>query len=182
LGLFALGALGGAVVTGLVVAGLGAVVQPNAGVFASGITVGVVGFALAVHDVRTKPFRALGIRRQTCPGWFRRFGPKRAWVMWGFDLGLGFSTIRVCSLYWMLTLYAVAFVPPVLAPAVFAAYGLTLALALFMAALVQRRHPEYRSPGLGLLGLAARVQMAGSVALLVVSFMVLAVATINNAT
>jgi hypothetical protein len=172
-GLFTLGAMSGAVVTGSTLAALAFVVQPAAGFVSSGIAVGLIGLVLAITDFRFRPFGVLRIRRQTCPNWFRRFGPKRAWLLWGFDLGLGFSTIRVCSLYWMLLLFVVAFLPPILAPAVLALYGLTLALSLAATALTERRHPEYASPGLGLLQAAGRVQVLGSTTLVVVSLIVL---------
>jgi hypothetical protein len=90
-------------------------------------------------------------------------GPRTVWPIWGLDLGLGFSTIRLSSLYWFMVLFVAAFVSPVLAPLALAFYGLGLCAAL--AAVVVQKSRKARpvtggSPGLGLLHAASSVRLA----------------------
>ena len=70
------------------------------------------------------------IRRQTRPHWWRTHGPYRAALMWGFDLGLGFTTIRVASLYWAVLVAVLLFASPASGALVFAAYGLAIGVDL----------------------------------------------------
>lgn len=74
----------------------------------------------------------LTLRRQTCPVWWRDFGPLCATVLWGFDLGLGFSTIRVASLYWIVLLVIFILASPVTSAAILLGYGLALPLNLMI--------------------------------------------------
>ena len=119
--------------------------------------------------------RPLGLRtptllRQTCSTWYREEGRQSVWALWGFDLGLGFSTIRLSSLYWLMVLFVAAFVSPVLAPLVLACYGLGLGVAFGAALVAQARSAAPRaSPGLGLLHAASRVRLASVAFLGVVS-------------
>jgi hypothetical protein len=87
--------------------------------------------------------------------------------VWGFDLGLGFSTIRLSSLYWLMVLFVAAFVSPVLAPLVLVFYGLGLGVAVAAALVAQAwsTPSPAASPGLGLL------QAAGVVRLVSVAFL-----------
>jgi hypothetical protein len=50
--------------------------------------------------------------------------------MWGFDLGLGFTTIRVASLYWAVLVAAVLLASPASGALVFAAYGVAIGVDL----------------------------------------------------
>jgi hypothetical protein len=91
-------------------------------------------------------------------------------VLWGFDLGLGFSTIRLSSLYWLMVLFVAAFVSPVLAPLVVALYGLGLGVAFAAAVVAQKRFsPSATPPGLGLLRAARPVRLASDAFLGLVS-------------
>ena len=156
--LFALAAVAGAVTTGTLIGLLG-----GAGARVPAIAVGVAGCLLLLADLR---FGTPSLRRQTCSTWYRDRGAGRAWAMWGFDLGLGFSTIRLSSLYWLMVLFVAAFVSPGLAPLVLAFYGLGLGVAFGAAVLAQSRSaPSVTSPGLGLVHAAAPVRRA-SIALL----------------
>jgi hypothetical protein len=58
---------------------------------------------------------------------------------WGFDFGLGFTTIRVASLYWMVALVALMFASPAAGAAVLGTYGLALVLNLAIGALLFER-------------------------------------------
>src|SRR5689334_4905487 len=128
---FALAAVAGAATTGTLIGVLG-----GAGARVPAIAVGVAGCVLLLADL------VLGtptLRRQTCSTWYRERGHRRTWAMWGFDLGLGFSTIRLSSLYWLMVLFVAAFVAPVLAPLVLAFYGLGLGVAFAAAVYAQAR-------------------------------------------
>jgi hypothetical protein len=155
---FALGAVVGAAATGTLIGLL-----VSAGAQVPAIAVGAAGCLLLAADLSVG---TLTLRRQTCSTWYRDRGAGKAWALWGFDLGLGFSTIRLSSLYWLAVLFVAAFVSPVLAPLVLAFYGLGLGVAFAAAVLAQMRSaPSSASPGLGLLYAAGRVRLA-SVALL----------------
>jgi hypothetical protein len=155
---FGLGALAGAGTTGVVVGLLGAAFQSLAGDTVRAVVVGAVGCLLLLVDLA---LRTPTWRRQTCSTWYRERGPRFAWPVWGFDLGLGFSTIRLSSLYWLMVLFVAAFVSPWLAPAVLACYGLGLGVAFAGALIVQARSKPApgSSPGLGLLRAAGRVRL-----------------------
>jgi hypothetical protein len=151
---FALGAVAGSATTGVLIGLLGSLVGGRVPT----IAVGAAGCALLLADL---VFRTPTLRRQTCSAWYRERGARSVWALWGFDLGLGFSTIRLSSLYWLMVLVVAAFVSPVLAPLVLAFYGLGLGVA-FAAALVAQawsRPTATASPGLGLLYAAGRVRL-----------------------
>jgi hypothetical protein len=155
---FALCAIVGAAITGSVIGLLGFGVQALAGERTLAVAVGAAGCLLLLADLR---MRTPTLRRQTCSTWYRERGAGTAWALWGFDLGLGFSTIRLSSLYWLMVLFVAAFVTPVLAPLVFAFYGLGLGVAFAGAVVVQTRSASSEtSPGLGLLRAAGAVRLA----------------------
>lgn len=159
---FALGAVAGAAATGALI---GLLVSVGGQVPA--IAVGAAGCLLLLADLS---IGTLTLRRQTCSTWYRERGARRAWAMWGFDLGLGFSTIRLSSLYWLMVLFVAAFVSPALAPLVLAFYGLGLGVVFAAAVVAQARSaPTAASPGLGLLYAAGRVRLVSVTLLGVVS-------------
>jgi hypothetical protein len=159
---FALSAMVGAAITGSLIGLLGGAAQALAGERMLAVAVGAAGCLLLLADLR---MRTPTLRRQTCSTWYRERGAGTAWALWGFDLGLGFSTIRLSSLYWLMVLFVAAFVPPVFAPLVLAFYGLGLGVALAGAVVAQARSSSPTSPGLGLLHAAGGVRLA-SVAVL----------------
>lgn len=169
--LFGLGAIAGALVTGSLIGVLGAVLQSLAGGRTLTLVVGAAGCALLLVDVG---LRTPTVRRQTCSTWYRKRGARQTWVFWGFDLGLGFSTIRLSSLYWLTALFVAAFVSPFLAPLVLAFYGLGLTAAFAGAVVAQTRStaPAHESPGLGLLRAAGQVRLASVAFLGVVSILI----------
>src|SRR6476659_6069980 len=155
---FALSAMVGAAITGSVIGLLGGAAQALAGERTLAVAVGAAGCMLLLADLR---MRTPTLKRQTCSTWYRERGAGTAWTLWGFDLGLGFSTIRLSSLYWLMVLFVAAFVPPVFAPLVLAFYGLGLGVALAGAVVAQARSASSpTSPGLGLLHAAGRVRLA----------------------
>ena len=155
---FALCAIVGAAITGSLIGLLGGAAQSLVGERTLAVAVGAAGGVLLLADLR---MRTPTLRRQTCSTWYRERGAGTAWALWGFDLGLGFSTIRLSSLYWLMVLFVAAFVPPVFAPLVLAFYGLGLGVALAGAVVAQARSASSTtSPGLGLLRAAGRVRLA----------------------
>src|SRR6187200_1208885 len=169
--LFTLGAIAGGLVTGSLVGLLGALVQSLADEGMLAVLVGAAGCVLLLADLGLLGLRTPTLRRQTSPIWYRKRGPRAAWALWGVDLGLGFTTIRLSSLYWLLVLFVAAFVPPLLAPLVFALYGLGLGIAFLAAVVAQTRRasPRAGSSGLGLLRAARAVRMASDAFLGLVS-------------
>jgi hypothetical protein len=156
---FALGAVVGAATTGVLIGALAVGVQAFAGHGVRAVAVGVAGCLLLLADLGR---RTPTLRRQTCSTWYRERGAGFAWPLWGFDLGLGFSTIRLSSVYWLMVLFVAAFVSPVLAPLVLAFYGLGLGVAVAAAVVAQAwsAPSASASPGLGLLVAAGRVRLA----------------------
>jgi hypothetical protein len=59
--------------------------------------------------------------------------------LWGVDLGLGFTTIRVSSLYWIVALVAMVLASPWIGAAILGAYGLALVLNLGIGAMFFER-------------------------------------------
>lgn len=172
---FSTGAVAGGATIGALLGALGAGAQNLAGRRTLGVLVGGIGCALLLADLGVLRLRTPTLRRQTCSTWYRERGPRTAWILWGFDLGLGFSTIRLGSLYWLAALFVVAFVPPTAAPFVLACYGLGLALALSAAAARHAISRDDSSPGLALLGAAGRVRLVSEVALGVLSLAIILV-------
>jgi len=169
--LFTLGAVVGAAITGSLVGLLGAAAQDLASERVLAVAVGSAGFVLLLADLGFLGLRTPTLRRQTSSAWYRERGDRAAWALWGFDLGLGFSTIRLSSLYWLMVLFVAAFVSPVLAPVAFALYGLGLGIAFASAVFAQTRKvsPGAASPGLGLLQAARPVRLASDAFLGLVS-------------
>jgi len=169
--LFGVGAILGALVTGSLIGVLGAGLQSVAGGRTLALVVGLAGCVLLLVDVG---LRTPTLRRQTCSTWYRDIGARKSWALWGFDLGLGFSTIRLSSLYWLTALFVAAFVSPFLAPLVLAFYGLGLTAAFGAAVFAQSRStsPESASPGVGLLHAAGTVRIASVAFLGVVSLLI----------
>lgn len=167
--LFALGAIGGAATTGALIGVLGVLVGGRI----PAIAVGAVGCGLLLVDLL---LRTPTLRRQTCSTWYRERGARSVWALWGYDLGLGFSTIRLSSLYWLMVVIVAAFISPWLAPLVLAFYGLGLGVA-FAAALVAQAWSTpsaTASPGLGLLHAAEPVRLVSVAFLGTVSIVLIA--------
>jgi hypothetical protein len=158
--IFAVGAIIGAALTGVAVGLFGSVLQSVAGDRSLAIGVGVAGAILLLIDLGLLGLRSPTLRRQTCSTWYHERGPRSVWAFWGFDLGLGFSTIRLSSLYWLMVLFVAAFVSPLLAPLALAFYGLGLAVAFAAAVVAQAwSAPSTTSPGVGLLHAAGMVRL-----------------------
>ena len=108
LGLYVFGLLLSAAAVGIVAGGVGSLVRSRVGDGSLRYTFALICVLLIILDLRASPFAGLTLIRQTCPRWFHEFGQHRAFVMWGIDIGLGVSTIRVSSLYWAVLVAAMA--------------------------------------------------------------------------
>lgn len=129
---YSAGSLAGAAMTGLLIGLAGNALQSTLSPGGRAAVIAVSASLLLVADLRASLFKTPSLRRQTCSTWYRRFGPARTFLIWGFDLGLGFSTIRVSSLFWVVALGVAAAVPADAAPAVMIAYGLALPVSLLL--------------------------------------------------
>jgi hypothetical protein len=129
-GAFAAGAVIGSFSIGLITWGIGSQLQRHVPESSRYGLVGVVGLLLLAADTGIGRLRTPSLMRQTSPHFFQRLGPVKAFVLWGIDIGLGFSTIRVTSLYWFALAAAMLAAPPRLAPALLGMYGVGLSAAL----------------------------------------------------
>jgi cytochrome c biogenesis protein CcdA len=132
---YSVGTLAGAAVTGILIGTAATGLQSALSPPERAALVAIGAALLLSADLRASLFQTPSLRRQTCSTWYRRFGPTKTFLIWGFDLGLGFSTIRVSSLFWVVALAMAAGAPPRAAPALMLAYGLALpvsVLVLFM--------------------------------------------------
>ncbi|MDQ2828064.1 MAG: hypothetical protein M3Y74_03330 [Chloroflexota bacterium] len=133
---YAAGALMGSMAFGATLGWLGSVLPPAAHSPGALLVVALAGIVLALCDFGLGRTSTPTLRRQTYPGWWHMLGPPRALFLWGVDLGLGFTTIRVASLYWIVVLVAVALATPATGAAIFGAYGIALALNLGLGVLL----------------------------------------------
>ena len=142
--LFTLGAVAGGSVTGSLVGVLGAALQALAGQDVLAVAVGAAGCGCCwptweSSACERRPFAGRPAPRGIASavlGPSGRSGDSTS--------ASGFSTIRLSSLYWLLVLFVAAFVSPVLAPLVFALYGLGLGIAFAAAVVVQLRRASPR--------------------------------------
>ena len=110
--------------------------------WAAAIAVSCIAVALLTYDLLPGKAHALSIPRQTCSAWHRRFGNRKAFFFWGIDLGLGFTTYRVTSLYWLLCSVAVLLLPLWSVPLVMAFYGFGLTVGLAASIWTERSRPD----------------------------------------
>jgi len=170
--LYGLGTIASSVLLGLVLAWVGAHARVAGG--PAEVAISALGFVLAASDARLGRLRTPSLRRQTRPAWYRTIGKQRAFLLWGFDLGTGFSTIRVGSLYWLLVPIVALLVPASLAPLVTGAYGATLAAGLAITVVRARGCGDSCAPAVAWFGRAQTMRRASAVMLLLVSCSLLA--------
>jgi hypothetical protein len=130
LGIYALGAIGSALLLGLLLGMLGAALIPGNRSWLVLIGVALLGLLMAAGDFQIGGLRTCTLRRQTRRIWWDVFGPGGAMLLWGLDLGLGFTTIRVASLYWVVACVVIALASPQIGALVLGAYGLAIVLNL----------------------------------------------------
>jgi len=169
LGGFSIGCLLGAVSVGLLMTFPSWFLQAHLPQAAATALLALIGLFLASCDLGIGGARTPSLKRQTCSYWPRLFGEKPAWVLWGFDLGLGVSTIRVTSLYWMILAMVLLVIPASMAPVILGTYGISVALTLALAtSLVQVSHTDNQL-GLRTLAKAPLIRNASGVSLAILS-------------
>jgi hypothetical protein len=127
--IFGLGAVVGACATGVLLGVFADVLPAPPRNVALGSLIGVC-LLFAALDASAGYHSRCSLRRQTCSTWYRRFGEGRTFLIWGFDLGLAFSTIRVSGLFWVVAIADVLFVAPASSPLVLTGYGLGLTFSV----------------------------------------------------
>ena len=158
---YAAGAVLASALVGAAAGGLGSVF-PRSLATHQALCLAAIGVALLGLDLWGK---TPTLRRQTVDVWWRLHGLRRATFMWGFDLGLGFTTIRLGSLYW-LALAGAAFVgDPLRGAALMSCYGVALVLNLLFGVLVLPRLSPGRRPNLRMLDFAPQLGLALTVGL-----------------
>jgi hypothetical protein len=120
---YAVGVLLSALVAGAGWALLGVVVQRVMPARLAILAVAAACAAFVPLDLGIRGARPLTLRRQTCYLWWRGPWDRRAWLLWGLDLGLGVTTYRATSLYWAAVLTAVVLAPPAAIPLIMLTYG-----------------------------------------------------------
>lgn len=173
LGAYATGALVSSTAFGALLGAVGAVLFPWPRSTMTMIVVAVLGIALAMCDFGVAGARTPTLHRQTYPVWWRTFGRTRALFLWGFDLGLGFTTIRVASLYWIVALIVVALASPLAGAAILGAYGAALVLNLTIGTWVLERRDRSMASTVCILGLDSPLARSLATILLVWSLALL---------
>lgn len=157
--LYALGAVTGAVLTGTTVGFLGSLLEVGQRRSLALVGIAIIGIILALADFGVGGTRTPTFHRQTCPAWWRAFGHARTALLWGFDLGLGFTTIRLASLYWVMLLVVFAIASPGEGAALLVGYGFALPLNLSIGILLFKRY-DHRDVPLRILRLAQPLRFA----------------------
>ncbi len=98
--------------------------------------------------------------------------------LWGIDVGLGFTTIRVGSLYWMVALVTVVVASPWMGAAILCAYGIALVLNLGIGTLFLERGQGVHGNAVAI-GLFDRLKAVLAVALLAWSVSLMAIAILR---
>lgn len=130
LSLYTTGSTISSLALGATLGSLGSILVPSNGSARAILIIALIGSFMSLCDFQVGGMRALTFGRQTCRWWWNTLGPSWAVLLWGIDLGLGFTTIRVASLYWVVALMVVIMSSPLLGAAIFGAYGLAIALNL----------------------------------------------------
>lgn len=127
---FGIAAVGSAALVGAVVSLAGSFSIGTVSVPVELGLLGVSGGLLALADTQVMGLRTFSFKRQTNPRWWASYGPTRASFLWGLDLGAGFTTIRVASLYWLVWIGLFVIASPAFGSIALAFYGLGLTTGL----------------------------------------------------
>jgi len=175
IGLYAAGAVASSAALGTFLGLLGTWLVPGQWNSLALAIVGGIGMLLALCDLGVGGTKTPTLRRQTCPVWWRTLGQARAMFLWGMDLGLGFSTIRIASLYWMVVLVVFALASPLTGAVILSGYGLALALNLCIGVLSFRAASGKTSASIRALQLFPLIKATLAVILLLWSALLLVV-------
>ena len=128
------------------------------------VTVSVLVACLAVSACDVFGRRGLTFpMRQTYGGALAYVGPGTAQLIWGFDIGLGFTTFRVSRAYWVGLMILVVGAPAGLGLLGAVAYSATLFVGVKRnrTIFVQEERMVRRSRGLGIAALAVSAVVLG---------------------
>ncbi len=137
--LYASGTIVGSTILGVTLGSLGSIFVPSRWLPPAIGVIAVIGVALALSDLGIGGTKTLTTRRQTCPVWWHTPGRSRAIFLWGVDLGLGFTTIHVASLYWIVILTVFVLASPLAGATILCGYGCALVLNLGTGVLLLER-------------------------------------------
>lgn len=96
----------------------------------------VVAFIALARELGWISFPLPQFRRQTRDIWAKLFPPTVAAALWGFDLGLIFTTYFTFSGIWLFVVIAIAFKQPSFGAALFLMYWVGRALSVWVAPLM----------------------------------------------
>lgn len=137
--LYTAGATLSSIVLGATLGSLGFILAPGRWSPRTILIIALIGLFMSLCDFQVGGMKTLTFGRQTCRWWWNTLGPSWAVLLWGIDLGLGFTTIRVASLYWVVALMVVVMSSPLLGAVILGAYGLAIALNLVIGLLFLER-------------------------------------------
>lgn len=131
-GLYGIGAITSSIILGSILGTIGTIILPRDWFVSLIIIIAVLGLLLTLSDFQIMGLNTLTTTRQTCPIWWSYLGHRPAMILWGLDIGLGFTTIRVASLYWVILLILLVLSSPLLGAITLGAYGLAITLNLII--------------------------------------------------
>jgi cytochrome c biogenesis protein CcdA len=172
---FPVGALTSATVLGATVAAIGRLAVPLS--VTNNQRMLVIAAAAAVGVMTDSGLFGLNtptLRRQTSSVWLHRYGFERVGLLWGLDLGLGFTTIRVSSLFWVVLVGCFVAAAPVTGSAIMACYAAGLVIGIVSVGGLAELQSQY--PSLDLLRHQALARRS-LIALMALVAIALAVAT-----
>jgi len=151
--MFAVGAVSGSAITGTLLGLLGGLTGIRGGITAIAILAGA-GVLFLAADVGIAGLKTPTLRRQTNSTWWRSRGSSSATVLWGIDLGLGFTTIRVGSLYWLAALAVFLKGSPSSGATIMIFYGVGVAAHVFVGVFLLDRNDRHPRPNIRALALS----------------------------
>lgn len=175
-GAYVAGALLSSAILGTILGILGSIFLSHQWELAALIGIAIIGIGLALCDLGIGGTKTPTLRRQTCPIWWRTFRRSQAAFLWGLDLGLGFTTIRIASLYWIIFLIVFVLASPLLGAVILSGYGLALVINLSTGIwLLEHKDDYFRSANMRALQLSHRLQIGLGIILLLWSIMLIIV-------
>ncbi|GEM_PF-1748039 len=137
--LYGVGATTSSALFGSFLGAIGSLIVPSIWFAQLVVIVAIFGLLITLSDFQIAGLRTPTTTRQTCSTWWALLGQRQAMVLWGLDLGLGFTTIRVASLYWVVLLVIIILSSPLLGAIILCSYGLGLTLNLVVGLLLLDR-------------------------------------------
>ncbi len=145
LSILSLYSMGSLISSSILGATLGALLLPGTWSLWAMLLIAIAGLLMSLCDFGVAGLHTCTLGRQTTPLWWYTLGPMRAVLLWDIDLGLGFTTIRVASLYWIVMLMVIVQSSPLIGATILGAYGLALAFNLGVGLLILG-HGEHITP------------------------------------